>query len=447
MVLDCAAGMGTLALTLAANGYTVEGSDLAEASIERAQREATAKALPASFRIDDIRKLEKAPLNHYGAVLALENVIPHLATEECMRATLKEMIARLRPGGVLVVGIRDYEKLIAERPSVMAPTFHGEDASRRIVHEVWDWHDDRCYTFHLYITRQRDQRWDVLHFTGTYRAITAAELSQMMTDVGCEAVEMLSPEQSGFHQPIVVGRRKAEPALAAAETPAVVAEPATEPEPAPAVAAETTPAVEVPAPEPPDSAEPAQIEHAAAEPEPSVPEELQKTEVHSEPEIAAAEEKSSPEQPAPSFEDVTVVVEPPVAAPGIELSPEFVVTPFEYPEPVPVPETMHDGDHRLPAALSELPVHNPEIAAQATGASEPVREDLTPAGAFVQIENETVRIDSISKDTGTSAEKDAAAPMEIAEALARLEPVALEEEGSKESETVLSSSRPRRFVL
>ncbi len=208
VVLDCAAGIGTMAISLASLGYTVEGSDLAEASIDRARREAAAKGLNINFRVDDIRKLEKAPKEHYGAVMALDNVIPHLGDMECQRETLEAMLSRLRPGGSLLLSIRDYEKLIKERPALMPPTFHGKPGSRRIVHELWDWHDERCYTFHLYITRQTDNRWDVLHFTGTYHAVTTDEIAQMLDDIGCEAIEVMPPEQTGFHQPLIRARRK-----------------------------------------------------------------------------------------------------------------------------------------------------------------------------------------------------------------------------------------------
>lgn len=44
-VLDCACGIGTQAIGLAMLGYSVEGSDPSDVSIDRARREATARGL------------------------------------------------------------------------------------------------------------------------------------------------------------------------------------------------------------------------------------------------------------------------------------------------------------------------------------------------------------------------------------------------------------------
>lgn len=67
-MLDCACGIGTQALGLAAVGYTVEGSDAAPAAVARAAREARARGLAAEFRVDDMCRLAAALPARYGAV-------------------------------------------------------------------------------------------------------------------------------------------------------------------------------------------------------------------------------------------------------------------------------------------------------------------------------------------------------------------------------------------
>src|SRR5262245_21589797 len=59
-VLDCACGIGTQAIGLAMLGFSVEGSDPSDASINRARREATARGLKVEFRVDDMRSLSEA---------------------------------------------------------------------------------------------------------------------------------------------------------------------------------------------------------------------------------------------------------------------------------------------------------------------------------------------------------------------------------------------------
>jgi glycine/sarcosine N-methyltransferase len=54
VVLDCACGIGTQALGLARAGYTVEGTDLSRAEIERAKAEA-AEIAEIEFLEPDVR--------------------------------------------------------------------------------------------------------------------------------------------------------------------------------------------------------------------------------------------------------------------------------------------------------------------------------------------------------------------------------------------------------
>src|SRR5689334_9141614 len=98
LILDGACGIGTQTLALAGRGYRVEGSDLSEAAVRRARHEAAARGLSIAFRVDDLRTLATAPNGAYGAVLALDNALPHLMSEGELRRALTAMRARLRPG-------------------------------------------------------------------------------------------------------------------------------------------------------------------------------------------------------------------------------------------------------------------------------------------------------------------------------------------------------------
>jgi glycine/sarcosine N-methyltransferase len=201
-LLDCAAGIGTQAIALASMGYTVEGSDTSAASIERAQRDATQRGLTIPFRVDDVRRLATAPENHYGAAIAMDNVLPHLGGEKHIRIALATIRARLRSGGVFLTGIRDYDSLLANRPSVMPASFSGNGNGRRIFHEVWDWHDERHYTCHVYVTKEIARRWEVMHFTGDYCAILKCEMADLLCAMGFVNVQVLPPEQTGFRHPL-----------------------------------------------------------------------------------------------------------------------------------------------------------------------------------------------------------------------------------------------------
>jgi SAM-dependent methyltransferase len=203
-VLDCACGIGTQALGLAQDGYVVDGTDLSSAAIERAVEEAAARKLLIPFRTDDMRELRTCSLGDYGVVLALDNALPHLDSEAEIILALTAMRDRLRPGGKLLISLRDYDEIMADRTSFTSPAFYRDGTCRRIVHQVWDWRDARRYTVHLFITRELvDGNWNSMHFQGHYRAVSPREVADYAEQIGFQNVQILNPEATGYYQPIV----------------------------------------------------------------------------------------------------------------------------------------------------------------------------------------------------------------------------------------------------
>ncbi len=205
-VLDCACGIGTQTLGLAQLGFRVIGSDLSQASVKRAVSEAAARKLDVQFRVADVRDLSVVPEGDFDAVIAADNALPHLLTQEDLIQALSQMAGKLRAGGIVLATLRDYDSLISTRPTIQAPAFYGADGNRRIVHQVWQWERDR-YVVHLYITLETPTGWVVKHYAATYRALLRAELNEAFQQSGFAQVEWLEPSVTGFYQPIVVARR------------------------------------------------------------------------------------------------------------------------------------------------------------------------------------------------------------------------------------------------
>ena len=111
---------------------------------------------------------------------------------------------KLRPGGLFLASIRDYDALVRDKPVVQGPAFYADDGRRRIVHQVWDWLDDRRYIFHLYITRETSDGWESQHFVSTYRALLRSDLTNALEQAGFLGIRWLFPTESGFYQPIVL---------------------------------------------------------------------------------------------------------------------------------------------------------------------------------------------------------------------------------------------------
>jgi glycine/sarcosine N-methyltransferase len=207
-ILDCACGIGTQALGLASLGHQVVASDLSPAAIARARDEAHARSLEIDFYVSNITSLAEVPANDFDVVAAFDNALPHLSVAELLRAA-QVMFLKLKPGGLFLASIRDYDSLNKPLPTAQQPSFFGEQGSRRIVHQVWDWDDEKDdhYTLHLYLTTESDGAWSTQHFVSQYRCLSRKELSLALSTAGFRQIEWRMPAQTGFYQPIVLARR------------------------------------------------------------------------------------------------------------------------------------------------------------------------------------------------------------------------------------------------
>lgn len=203
---DCACGIGTQSIGLAALGHNVSGSDLSRAAIQRARREAVGRGLTAEFRVSDMTALAEYPSGQFDVLGAFDNALPHLSADQ-LKSAATSFQRLLRPGGIFVASIRDYDDLIHIRPAFQGPSFFGSAGARRIVHQLWEWIDDDAYDVHQYLSLEREDRWEVLHFATRYRCLLRAELIQVLLDTGFANVEWLMPISTGYYQPIVIGRR------------------------------------------------------------------------------------------------------------------------------------------------------------------------------------------------------------------------------------------------
>jgi glycine/sarcosine N-methyltransferase len=207
-VLDCACGIGTQSLGLAMNGFEVEGCDLSSAAIERARLEAAKRGLTIPFSVANMLELSAIPRSSFDAVICIDNSLPHLESDEQLLQAVKQAYGKLRAGGSFVGSIRDYDRLVVERPTIHGPSFFPDAGGKRIVFQVWDWLDERRYRFHLYITRSTEEAgWHTVHFTSTYRAVLRSELEDVLHRAGFSTVRWLMSPNSGFYQPIFIANR------------------------------------------------------------------------------------------------------------------------------------------------------------------------------------------------------------------------------------------------
>jgi len=207
-ILDCSCGIETQAIGFAKMGHVVVASDLSPAAVAHARCEAERRSLIMSFHVSDMTSLAEINADDFDVVASLDNALPHLTAPQLGQAT-QAIASKLKPGGLFLASIRDYDALQHQKPTMQQPTFYGEPGERRIVHQVWDWIDDTRYLVHLYLTLQSGQRWQTHHFVSEYRCLPREELSMALTLARFSDIRWLMPPQSSFYQPIILARRPA----------------------------------------------------------------------------------------------------------------------------------------------------------------------------------------------------------------------------------------------
>ena len=120
-ILDCACGIGTQALGLAALGYDVTGSDISSGELAEASRRAEQNSAGITLVQADFRELEKTFTETFDIVIAMDNALPHMLTKEDLDRALRSIAGRTKEGGIFVASIRDYDRMLREKPNYSAP--------------------------------------------------------------------------------------------------------------------------------------------------------------------------------------------------------------------------------------------------------------------------------------------------------------------------------------
>jgi SAM-dependent methyltransferase len=210
-ILDCACGIGTQALGLASLGFTVTACDLSPASVERTRAEAAKRRLNLQLFVADMLDLTEIPDGAFDVVMCMDNALPHLESDDELLQATTQVRRKLRSGASFMGSIRDYDHLVEERPVVQGLAFYSDQGSRRIVHQVWDWSDERRYAFHLYLTREVRGGWDSQHHVSNYRAVLRAEFSRILEAAGFVDCRWILTAESGFYQPIFLAKANSTP--------------------------------------------------------------------------------------------------------------------------------------------------------------------------------------------------------------------------------------------
>jgi len=204
-VLDCACGIGTQAIGLAALGYSVTASDISDGELEQAKVRAADNRVKICFEHADFCALSETFSEQFDIVICMDNALPHMLSKSELETAIKSITNQIVAGGIFVASIRDYDTLLKDKPPYSPPYIHKTDKGQRVSFQTWVW-DDEHYKLTQYIIDD-EETLQISKFDCEYRATRREELTDLLLANGCSKVEWKFPEETGFYQPIVVAKK------------------------------------------------------------------------------------------------------------------------------------------------------------------------------------------------------------------------------------------------
>ena len=204
-VLDAACGIGTQALPLAARGFEVTARDLSPATIARLQREAQVRQLVIDAAVSDMRQVASSVSGSFDVALAFDNSVSHLLTDDDLRAAFQQFLSVLRPGGVFLCSVRDYDKVQRGEPATHwygrreygGETFH--------LRQEWSWYDSMHYQGTIIIDRETSNGLArELCTASRFYAVSTQRLLDLMRESGFQDCRRIDET---IYQPVLTGRR------------------------------------------------------------------------------------------------------------------------------------------------------------------------------------------------------------------------------------------------
>ena len=120
-VLDCACGIGTQAIGLAAIGYNVTASDISDGEIAEAKERAVKNNVRVRFEHADFCALSDTFTNQFDIVIAMDNALPHMLTSNDLASAIKSIVNQIKDGGLFVASSRDYDAMLMDKPPYSPP--------------------------------------------------------------------------------------------------------------------------------------------------------------------------------------------------------------------------------------------------------------------------------------------------------------------------------------
>lgn len=139
------------------------------------------------FAADFTKLGEVLPLT-YDCIISTGNSLPHVNGEGVLRF-IKGAAAKLNDAGLLLIDMRNWDKILSEKPLFTARHPLVMTAEEHIsLYQIWNWHNDESVDFVFVTSVDRNGKHEKTSYTyaPTYYPLRYKDYEKMLNDNGFE---------------------------------------------------------------------------------------------------------------------------------------------------------------------------------------------------------------------------------------------------------------------
>lgn len=202
-ILDAACGTGMHAIELVRRGFAACGADLSAGMIDQARLNAATAGMAVRFEAAGFGTLaETFGAVSQDAVLCLGNSLPHALTAADRLAALTDFSACLRPGGILVIQNRNFDKVLSSRERWMEPQSHQTSAGEWIFLRFYDYLPDNLINFNIVTLQRAAAGWQQTVTTTQLFPLSRVELLAGLDEAGFDSVQFFGSMDGSPYDPV-----------------------------------------------------------------------------------------------------------------------------------------------------------------------------------------------------------------------------------------------------
>ena len=200
-VIDTACGTGQHAIALAEVGFLSYAADLSPEMVSIAKMRADESDQLVIFKTKGFGSTAKAFSKDlpFDATLCLGNSLPHVTDKEALKVALQDFHDLLRPGGLLLLQMRNFDRVMSHHLRWMDPQSEETDQHEWLFLRFYDFESEKRIQFNVIaMERLKNRPWSL--------SLTSTALTPILKD---ELVELL--HATGFDDIQTLGSLNGEP--------------------------------------------------------------------------------------------------------------------------------------------------------------------------------------------------------------------------------------------